>query len=342
MSVQTIPPVGILVSSEVARIAGEQIQKAFRQTGVQSQLIVLSPQDKLSGERIQAIHCALMSVDLIGNSSKHALDPYFQNFIDTLMQAPQLEWLQVCSAGMDRAFFATLFKRGVKLTSGAGSNSRAVAQTAITGILAISRKVPQWIEQQKEKKWVPIRGALTPVALEGQQAVIIGMGEIGQQIARILSAMDVRVIGVRRTPGNTPYFQEEVGNEELDRVIGLADWLIIACPLTERTHHLINALRLSKMKPEAVIVNIARGDVIDEQALIYALNHKQIAGAYLDVFSMEPLSPDSPLWAMPQVLVSPHFAGNSTAHQRNIIHLFIENIPKFAIKERMKNEWSGP
>ena len=342
MSVQTTPPLGVLVSSEVARIAGEQIQTAFKQTGIQSQLIILSPHDPLTEAHMQGIHCALMSVDLIGNSSKHTLDPYFQNFVDMVMQAPQLRWLQVCSAGMDRSFFKTLFMRSVKLTSGAGSNSHAVAQTAITGILAISRKVPQWIEQQKEKKWLPIRGNLTPVALEGQQAVIVGMGEIGQQIARILNAMDVKVIGVRRTPGKTPYFHEEVGDEELDCVIGLADWLIIACPLTERTHHLINTWRLSLMKPEAIIVNIARGDVIDEQALISALNQKQIAGAYLDVFSMEPLSSDSPLWAMPQVLISPHFAGNSTAHQRNIIDLFIQNIPKFVSGHPMKNEWSGP
>jgi phosphoglycerate dehydrogenase-like enzyme len=132
-----------------------------------------------------------------------------------------------------------------------------------------------------------------------------------------------------------------VGFNELDSVLPDADWLVLACPLTEQTRHLIDGRRLKLMRQEARIVNVARGEVIDEAALIEALRNQAVAGAYLDVFEKEPLPPESPLWDLPGVLISAHSAGNSTGHQRGVINQFTENLIRFANKSALHNEWQG-
>lgn len=165
------------------------------------------------------------------------------------------------------------------------------------------------------------------------------MGSIGCNIARLLKAFELRVTGVRRTPAPEPHFDEVVGMEALDALLPQADWLVLVCPLTAGTRHVLNARRLALMQPHARVVNVARGEVIDQAALVDALQRKVIAGAYLDVFSVEPLVADSPLWTLPNVLLSPHSAGNSTSHQRNVIDLFHRNLQCLVRDQPLINEW---
>lgn len=335
----SVPPLGILVSAPVVASDGARLLQACLDAGHPAELLVLDHNRPLSPAEAARIHCALLSMDVMGNSSKTALEPALAGFYETLRHAPNLRWLQVCSAGMDRDIYSELHARGVRLTTGAGSNGQAVAQTAIAGVLALARGLPHWVATQREHRWVPLRGPLTPLALEGQHAVVVGMGSIGCNIARLLQALELSVTGVRRTPAPEQYFDEVVGMDALDALLPQADWLVLVCPLTDSTRHLLNARRLALMRPHARVINVARGEVIDEAALVEALQRQAIAGAYLDVFSIEPLAADSPLWELPNVLLSPHSAGNSTSHQRNVIELFHRNLQCLVAGEPLVNTW---
>lgn len=337
---QTSPDVfDIFVSQEVALSDGAALLDLCTQTGLTAKLVVHDRHETPSPDVLQRIRVALLSVDVIGKSTKSLHEPEMQTFIDTLKKAPNLLWLQVPSAGMDRPFYSELYDQGVRLSSSAGANAKAVAHTAIAGILALSRCVPLWVAAQRRHHWHPLRGELIPPQLDGQHAVIVGMGAIGQDIGRILKALELRVTGVRLSPAPQEYFDQVVGFEALDSVLPEADWLVLACPLTELTSKLLNQQRLRSMKPNARVINVARGEIIDEPALIAALHDQHIAGAYLDVFTTEPLPADSPLWDMPQVLISAHSAGNSSGHQRNVLAQFKANLLHFTKGEALHNEW---
>ena len=330
---------GILVSQEVALSDGPALLGLCSQAGLTAELVAHDRHQTPAPEVLQRIKLALLSVDVLGKSTKSLHEPELQTFIDTLKAAPHLQWLQVPSAGMDRPFYGELYHQGIRLTSSAGANAKAVAHTAIAGILALSRCVPLWIEAQREHRWHPLRGELIPPQLDGQHAVIVGMGSIGQDIGRILKALDLRVTGVRLTPAPQEYFDQVVGFEAFDSVLPEADWLVLACPLTKLTNKLLDQRRLRSMRPNARVINVARGEIIDEAAMIAALREQHIAGAYLDVFVTEPLPEDSPLWDMPQVMISAHSAGNSTGHQRNVVAQFKANLLHFLKGEPLHNEW---
>ena len=331
--------IGILISQEVAHTSGAALLEQCKQNGLKVDLILHDRTQTPSTEALQKIRWALLSVDVIGKSTKSLHEAELQTFINTLQAAPHLQWLQVPSAGMDRPFYGDLYDQGVRLTSSAGANAKAVAQSAIAGILALSRCVPLWIDAQRQHRWHPLRGELIPPQLDGQHAVVVGMGAIGLDIGRILHALELQVTGVRRSPAPQQYFDQVVGFEALDTVLASADWLVLACPLTDITRKLLDHRRLQAMRPTARIVNVARGEIIDEDALISALCEQSIAGAYLDVFVTEPLPADSPLWDMPQVMISAHSAGNSTGHQRNVVKQFKENIVRLVRNEPLHNEW---
>jgi D-2-hydroxyacid dehydrogenase (NADP+) len=334
-----LPLLGIFLSEEVQRTEGAALAALCASAGVTAELIVHDRHTRPDARALQNIRLALLSVDVIGKSTKTLLEPEMQTFVQTLRDAPHLQWLQVPSAGMDRPLYDELYDRGIQLTSSAGANSKAVAQTAVAGILALSRCIPLWLESQKLHRWHPLRGELIPQQLDGQHAVIVGTGAIGQNIARTLQAMDMRVTGVRRSAAALPHFDEVVSFDALDSVLPTADWLVLACPLTDLTRNLLHAPRLKAMRRSARVINVARGEVIDEAALVNALRDGHIAGAYLDVFAVEPLPAESPLWDLPQVLISAHSAGNSTGHQRNVVAQFKTNLLRFIQAQSLVNEW---
>lgn len=332
----------VLVSRHVADEAGAMLVEGCARAGLRAELLVHEAGKPLDEGQRQRIEASMLSVDIIGQSSKTKLDPALASFIEVLTSAPSLKWLQVCSAGMDRPFYAELGRRGVRLSSGAGTNAAAVAQSAIAGVLALARDLPRAMAAQRARRWQPLRGELTPRALDGQHALVVGMGDIGTQIARTLVSLGVAVTGITRTARDAPFEGRLATFAELDALLPRADWLILACPLTDQTRGLVDAGRLALMDRGARIVNVARGEVVDEPALIRALRDESIAGAYLDVFAVEPLDPDSPLWDLRNVLISAHSAGNSTGHQRNVNALFVQNAACYARGEPLINEWRAP
>jgi phosphoglycerate dehydrogenase-like enzyme len=191
---------------------------------------------------------------------------------------------------------------------------------------------------QHAHEWRPLRGAALPDDLRGQTVVLIGVGAIGTIFAGYAQAFGLNVIGVRRSPKTAHDAVEEmVHPSKLNEVLPRADWIVIACPLSEETRDLVNAESFRHMKKGARLINIARGEIVDEEALIDALRAGKIAGAHLDAHRQEPLSADSPLWDLPNVIVSPHNASASTGNEKRIAEMFIANFGHWLRGEKMIN-----
>lgn len=245
--------------------------------------------------------------------------------------APRLALIQSISAGTDQYAREALGAAGIRVASAQGANERAVAEHAIALILALARKLPQARDNQSAKHW---RGMIGEIArredeLGGKTLVIVGLGRIGARLAQLARAFDMKVIGIRRdvSKGNGAAHRV-VKDEALLSVLPEADFVALTCPLTPATENLIDAKALAAMKPSAYLVNVARGKVVDEPALVAALGRGSLAGAALDCVWQEPLAADSALWGVPNVLVTPHTAGETQRYEDNVIDLLLENLDR--------------
>ena len=247
--------------------------------------------------------------------------------------AGKLQFIQSISAGTDQYDKAMLHQRGIRLASAAGVNAEAVAEHAMALMLALARRLPEARDNQNAKRW---RGMISEIAaredqLTGKVLLIVGMGRIGSRLARLAKAFDMRVIATKRDPSTATTGTDAdavYGHDRLGEVLGQADVVVLACPLTPDTENLIDAAALAAMKPTAHLINVARGRVVDESALIDALQQRRIAAAGLDVTREEPLPASSPLWAMPQVLITPHSAGETQGYEDAVIDILLDNLQR--------------
>ena len=309
----------ILLSTDAASELSPRISAARGASPIE----ILTPPDGLTRD----FDAAFVSRDVTGRSTKHALQPETRAFHDALRQASSLRWVQIHSAGTDRPIYPELQARGVVVTTAAGANASIVAQSALAGILALGRRLPLLMEQQRARQWKSLIGEL-PRDLEGQQAVILGWGPIGRRLAAWLSSIGLEVTIVRNSAEPADGFPT-FAFERLAETLPRADWLVIACPLTERTHGAIGACALAALPRGAHIVNVGRGEIVVERDLIASLQSGHLRGAYLDVFEHEPLPAESPLWGLPNVIVTPHSAGHSAGNQGRVADMFMENLERF-------------
>lgn len=251
---------------------------------------------------------------------------------ELLPRLPKLRFIQSISAGTDQFDKAALARAGVRLASAQGSNERAVAEHAMSLILALARQLHFARDNQQAQRWRPMIGerARREDELGGKTLVIVGLGRIGARLAKLACAFDMRVVGVRRNPEAHPHLEEIVRPDRLAEVVAQADFVALTCPLTPETEGLIDARILGAMKPSAYLVNVARGKVVDEEALLGALAGGGIAGAGLDCFHDEPLPSASPFWRMPQVIVTPHSAGETRLYERNVVDILLDNLDRLA------------
>lgn len=278
-----------------------------------------------------------ISREITGNSTKQNILPNTQYFYDALRKSKTLQWIQVHSAGADRQIFLDLVARGVTVTTSSGASASLVAQSALTGLLSLARYFPQLAIAQKEHQWAPFFKTGLPPDLEGQTATIVGWGPIGQRLGAWLTMLGLKIIVVRQSASSTVEGARVIAFEDFTKVLPETDWLVLACPLTAQTTNLVDAHALSVMKPTAHIVNVSRGAVVDEPAMIHALETKRLKGAYLDVFAVEPLATDSPLWDMPNVIVSPHTAGFSDGILKRMSQMFLQNLRNWQRGEPLFN-----
>ena len=247
---------------------------------------------------------------------------------------PKLRWYHTISAGVENMPLPELAERGIVLTNNSGSYDVVIAEHLMAFVFAASRQLHRYRDSQRAINWEEHEHQ----ELRGATMVVFGMGSIGGEIARLASAIGMRVIGVRRKAGSSePGIDRVVASDGLADVVGEADYLAIAAPLTPATRGAISREVISRMKPTAWIVNIARGAIVDEPAMVDALQVKRIAGAALDVFTEEPLPRDSPLWKLDNVIITPHNAGSSPRVDERSIALFAENLRRYKAGQPLMN-----
>ena len=352
-----IPPVRILLSAQAlgqhqAAIAEVMGARPFELVSIESAVA--------SGRR--DIDIAFISRDVTGRSTKHELAPALQACYAVLRESPRLQWVHIHSAGADRQVYLDLRSRGVQIHTSSGANAEVVAQMALAGLLALARKFPQLMAAQRERRWAPLLGNQAPRDLAGQTVVLVGWGPIGQRIADFLRLLGMKLIVVRHSLPTAAVAQASsntvrvelvetpqpeqamlinslrmVSFKDFSTVLPQADWLILACPLTDQTRRLVDARALALMPQGAGLINVARGEVVVEADVVDALRSGQLGSAYLDVFEHEPLSTESPLWVMDNVIVTPHTAGHSDGNAGRVVAMFLENLRRWGERAPLQN-----
>ncbi|HEX5167078.1 MAG TPA: D-2-hydroxyacid dehydrogenase [Thermomicrobiales bacterium] len=247
-----------------------------------------------------------------------------------LPQAERLRWFQVMGAGLERLAGASV-PDGVIVTNMKGIFSTAMAEYALAHMLAHTQRIQQILRQQQERRWEPFE----PVLLRGQTAGIIGLGSIGREIARRCAAFGMRVIGVNRGGAPVAEVERTYAVADIDRFLPECDFVISVVPHTAESTNLLNADRLALLRPSCYYINIGRGNVVDLDALGVALAAGELAGAVLDVFPTEPLPAEHPIWAAPNVVITPHISGVN--RPEDVTNVFLDNLARYLAGEALVN-----
>ncbi|MFD0684649.1 D-2-hydroxyacid dehydrogenase [Actinomadura fibrosa] len=243
-------------------------------------------------------------------------------------------WVHIASAGVDRLLFPALVDGDAVVTNSRGIFDEPIAEYVLGLVLAFAKDLPGTVRLQGERRW---RHRETE-RITGARALVVGTGPIGRAIGRRLAAAGLRVSGAGRTArAADPDLGTVHPAERLHDALAEADYVVLAAPLTPATHHMIGAAALDRMKPTARLVNVGRGRLVDEDALVAALRDGRIAGAALDVFADEPLPPSSPFWDLPQVIVSPHMSGDAVGWRDELVRLFTDNLARFTAGRPLRN-----
>jgi D-2-hydroxyacid dehydrogenase (NADP+) len=280
--------------------------------------------DHVAAADLERITMAFFSGDAYPDRAAH--------FMQACIQSPGLGWLHTFSAGVDHPVFQAFKERGVVVTTSSGSSASPIAQTVMMYLLALTRDLPGWFRAQAEHRW-DVRSV---DELDGRTIGVVGMGPIGLEVLRLAEAFGMRTIGMRRSVrGDEAH--ETWALDRLHELAACVDALVLAVPLTPDTRGLVDTSVFAAMRPGALFVNIARGEVTDEEALIDALRSGHLGGAGLDVFATEPLPADSPLWDLPNVIVTPHSSGASERSYERATDIFIDNLARLASGAPLRN-----
>ena len=308
-------------------------------------LITLDPKDIPQSE-IERIRSIVPDARLFVTNKEEEMQPLMNDIeilaghfqVDWLPQMPRLHWYQQWGAGTDWLLnYPEIARMDFILTNSSGVHAVSISEHILSMMLAFSRRLPQAIRNQEQHRWD--RGGQPPAfELAGKTMVLVGVGAIGQRAAQITAALGMHVIGVRNDKTKSVSGVEKmIGPDELDSVLPEADFLVLTMPLTAETRQMINAKTFEKMKPSAYLINIGRGGTVDEDALIQALQNGQIAGAGLDVFAKEPLPSGSPLWDMPNVIITAHYSGFAPHYNERALEIFVDNLDRYVHHQPMRN-----
>ena len=255
--------------------------------------------------------------------------------------AAQLRWVHSTASSVGSLPLKELAARGIFVTNSRGIQAVPIAEHAIGGLLVLSRRFNLMLDAQRDHCWIQndMIGDNGPWTLPGRKMTILGLGTIGQEVARRAHAFGMRVTGIRRRLDRPapPFVDRVVGPDQLDEALSGSDVLVISAPYVADTEGLIGAAQLALLNRGAILINVARARIVDEPALLAALHGGQLGGAVLDVFEREPLEPASPLWLLPNVIVSPHSAGFRPDHWRDAIDLFGDNLVRYQRGEPLLN-----
>jgi phosphoglycerate dehydrogenase-like enzyme len=321
----------LLLSDFALRTWGERIKEAH------GDVTFVTAEQALAAGACDA-DVAFMTREVTGKSSKNNPTPELAGFDKVVRATAALKWLQIHPAGAERPIYRELRGRGVKVTTASGATAVTVSHSVLGALIAINRRFPLLADAQRRHAWEPRLGERSPRDLTGQCAVIVGMGPIGRNIARLLKSLDMRSIGVRRSVETVPECDRTIAYADLPGALPEADVLILCCPASPVTRGIANAAVLAAMPKGSLFINVSRGEIAVEKDVIAALLSGHLAGAYLDVFEREPLDPASPLWDIPNVLISPHTASHSLGQNEAIFGIFLENLERFLGGRKLRND----
>jgi len=288
-------------------------------------VVTLPAHGRMADDETARIDIAVFSADLWSEGRGPA-------FMKVLLSAPKARWLHTFSAGLDDPVFDLFRDRGVLVTHSAGSSAIPIAHTVMMQVLSMCRNGRRWATAQTRHEW----DAADIIDVEDRTMGVIGLGGIGTEVARLATHFGMRVIATRRTPtGDEPC--ETWTSDRMHELLPLVDDLVLCAPLTPQTRRMIAAPELALMRPGAHLVNVGRGELIDEEALVDALRTGRVGAAALDVFATEPLPADSPLWGMSNVLITPHSAGTSTLASDRAAAIFLDNLGRWVRHEPLRN-----
>ncbi len=255
-----------------------------------------------------------------------------------LAKAPTLRWYQQWGAGADWLMrHPEIAERDFIITNASGVHAIQISEHILAFLLAFARRLPDAVRAQSQRRWQKQRHD-DVFELAGKTLLLIGVGAIGERTARLAAALGMRVLGIRRNPmGTVPGVEQIGGPDRLHAFLSQADFVALTVPLTGETRKMIGESELRLMKRTAYLVNIGRGGTIDEAALVRALREGWIAGAGLDVFEKEPLPADSPLWDMPNVIITAHYAGSTPAYDERAMAIFLDNLRRYMAGEPLRN-----
>lgn len=251
------------------------------------------------------------------------------------LACPEVRWVHSRWAGVDSLLFPELVKSAATLTNGSGVFSQSLGEFALAAILYFAKDFPRMLRNQRKERWEPF----DVDEISAQTVGIVGYGDIGRAVARRAHAMGMRVLALKRHPPAEadPLIAEFYKPEALGTMLGQCDSVVVAAPLTEETRHMMSAAQFAAMKKSAVVINVGRGPVIDQAALVEALEQGRIRGAGLDVVEEEPLPAGDPLWAMENVLLSPHTADHTKTWIDDAMRFFLEQYGRFRRGEPLEN-----
>lgn len=296
-------------------IVERQLGERIREIDPDIDLVVLRGDERVDATDIERITAAFFSSD--------AWPDRAAPFLRVALDAPNLEWLHTMSAGVDSPVFISLQDRGVTVTTSSGASAPSIARTVMMYLLALSRDLPGSLRAQEERRWNWHRWD----DLDHARLAVVGWGPIGREIARlgVEFAMTPTVVR-RRSIGDEGHPTRSL--DELADVAGSCDALVVALPLNADTRGIVSSDVIAALGPSAYFVNVGRGELVDQGALTDALAARRIGGAALDVFAVEPLPPDDPLWSVPNLIVTPHNSGSSSTTSRRASEIFISHLTR--------------
>jgi phosphoglycerate dehydrogenase-like enzyme len=253
---------------------------------------------------------------------------------DAWSEAGRLDWIHWSGAGVDALLFPELVDSPVLVTNARGAFDRPMAEYVLGLVIAMAKGFPETLAAQVDRRWL----YRTADRIQGRRVLVVGTGSIGRAIARMLRACGMLVDGVaRRAREGDADFAHVHGAGDFDAPLAAADYVVLITPLTDETRGLFGAARFARMKPTARFINVGRGALVDEEALVRALKAGHIAGAALDVFAEEPLPAVSPLWDAPNLIVSPHMSGDTHDFREVVAAQFVDNLRRYASGEPLVN-----
>ena len=304
-------------------------------------------------DRVRIVHQEIDDQASLDRFDGAKIEVLLSDFVPTdLTRWPRLRWLQYSGAGVDLLTELAPWRHGLLVTTASGGNSIAIGEYVLGWLLHLSQQIGDLLENHRRHAWAATRPELAGHGLRGRTLSLVGYGSVGREVARLAQAFGVRILAVKARPddrrdlgftwpgtgdpeGAIP--ERIVGVEQLSEVVRQADYVVVAAPLTPATRGALGGAVLQAMRPGAWLINVGRGDIFHEPALIEALREHRFEGAVLDVTSREPLEATNPLWTMPNVIVTPHVAGLSKTTWTALTELFAQNLERYVAGDPLLN-----